>query len=141
MRCTIRSAGAVGVTLGAFGLSLLSGCTGLPSLDEPVLAPQSGAWVDARANEFTASAQAGTVVDIFENGDLLVAWDSRRQQGGQYGVYARVLNGRIPASRHGVRMAASGRKRALLLRLHIQNHREARSAFCSSSVNATLLRR
>jgi len=42
---------------------------------------------EARANSFTASAQDNVAMDFTRDGGCVVAWDSRRQQGGTYGVY------------------------------------------------------
>ncbi|MBU0637756.1 MAG: hypothetical protein KKB50_02740 [Planctomycetes bacterium] len=41
-----------------------------------------------RANTFTGSTQAEAALDVDQNGSILVVWSSRRQQAGQYGVYA-----------------------------------------------------
>lgn len=46
----------------------------------------------ARANVFTASNQENASLDADDRGNVIVAWDSRRQRGGQYGVFARKLN-------------------------------------------------
>ena len=40
-------------------------------------------------NQFTSSKQAHVAVAIDNQSRVLVAWDSRRQQGGRYGVYGR----------------------------------------------------
>lgn len=53
---------------------------------------QPGRWIDSRANEFTASTQEDTTVAFDGDGNAIVAWDSRRQQNGQYGVFGRLLN-------------------------------------------------
>jgi len=62
-------------------------------ITQPLSSP--GALViDAQANVFTTSTQERASLDLTDRGSVVVAWDSRRQDGGQYGVYARVLNGR-----------------------------------------------
>lgn len=47
-----------------------------------------------RANTFTASAQESPALAVAPNGDLTVAWSSRRQQQGRYGVYAQRFDSR-----------------------------------------------
>jgi len=47
---------------------------------------------EAQANAFTHSTQESVTLDLVEDGNVVVAWHSRRQQNGQYGVYARLLN-------------------------------------------------
>ncbi|UCD75725.1 MAG: hypothetical protein JSV91_02185 [Phycisphaerales bacterium] len=41
-----------------------------------------------RASTFAPSGQTEAAVDVTSDGNILVTWSSRRQQGGQYGVYA-----------------------------------------------------
>jgi hypothetical protein len=45
-----------------------------------------------RANAFTSSTQDHVVIARAHDDSIVVAWDSRRQQDGQYGVYARRLS-------------------------------------------------
>ena len=40
-----------------------------------------------RASTFAPSAQSEAALDLDAQGNLIVAWSSRRQQEGQYGVY------------------------------------------------------
>jgi len=76
----------------AMGSLWLSGCA-LPERTAAESAgPAAGRWIDARANVFTASTQERTAVAFDEIGNVVVAWDSKRQQDGQHGVYGRVLN-------------------------------------------------
>ncbi len=46
-----------------------------------------------RVNAFTASDQAHATVAVGPDGTIVAAWESRRQDGGTYGVYARALDG------------------------------------------------
>ncbi|MGI9013455.1 MAG: hypothetical protein ACR2GY_04305 [Phycisphaerales bacterium] len=46
----------------------------------------------SRVNDFTFSTQERISVDVTPEGRIVAAWDSRRQQDGRYGVYARVLD-------------------------------------------------
>ena len=48
--------------------------------------------IQRRVNRFTASAQDHATVALGRGGDLIVAWDSRRQQDGTSGIYARRLD-------------------------------------------------
>jgi len=56
-----------------------------PGEDDSIPGPR----VERRANEFTASAQEATVLAADELGRTVLAWQSRRQQAGTYGIYAR----------------------------------------------------
>ncbi len=88
------SAIAFTMPLGAMVVSL-SGCSitgGSKGIAERTAAVPTGEWLDARANVYSGSTQASTSLDIDSTGNLVVVWDSRRQQDGQYGVYARLLN-------------------------------------------------
>lgn len=61
----------------------------------PVSAQPSGvslfgsAWQrqEARVNTFTFSSQDHTALDLYPDGSAVVAWDSRRQEHGTYGIY------------------------------------------------------
>ncbi len=44
--------------------------------------------IERQANTFTSNHQDGTVLDVDSKGNLLVAWGSRRQEQGTYGVFA-----------------------------------------------------
>ncbi|MFT4540167.1 MAG: hypothetical protein ACI841_000168 [Planctomycetota bacterium] len=46
-------------------------------------------FVDSRANEFTASTQDAVCLDTTTTGGTVLAWQSRRQESGTYGIYAR----------------------------------------------------
>ena len=41
-----------------------------------------------RVNSFGYSAQASAALEVGPGGDITAVWDSRRQQGGRYGVYS-----------------------------------------------------
>jgi len=45
--------------------------------------------LDRQANQFTASTQDGVVLGVDPDGRALAIWQSRRQQEGTYGIYAR----------------------------------------------------
>ena len=60
---------------------LLTGCTTMHS--ETISSPS------LQANQFTSSQQAHVTVGVDDQDRVLVAWDSRRQQAGRYGVYGR----------------------------------------------------
>ncbi len=74
--------------------------TGLPLVLIPLLAslaplqeptePEEAAWqrLDLQANTFTSSSQEAVCLARDERGRTVVAWHSRRQQEGSYGVYA-----------------------------------------------------
>ena len=51
--------------------------------------PQERSPVAVRANTFTKSSQDAAALDAGPQGELIVAWQSRRQQDGTYGIYAR----------------------------------------------------
>lgn len=42
---------------------------------------------EARVNTFTQSTQEHAAVDVYPDGGMVIAWDSRRQEAGTYGVY------------------------------------------------------
>ncbi|MAW60860.1 MAG: hypothetical protein CMJ94_08505 [Planctomycetes bacterium] len=48
--------------------------------------------IDLRASVFSSSSQSRTAVDAAPDGSLYAVWDSRRQEAGTYGVYARVFD-------------------------------------------------
>ena len=48
--------------------------------------------IDLRASVFSSSTQSRTAVDAAQDGTLFAVWDSRRQEAGTYGVYARVFD-------------------------------------------------
>jgi hypothetical protein len=50
--------------------------------------------VERAANTFTASAQESATVALAPTGRSVVAWQSRRQQAGNYGIYARLFDAR-----------------------------------------------
>ena len=45
--------------------------------------------IEVRVNSFTASAQSHISLDMEKTGGIVAAWDSRRQDSGTYGVFAR----------------------------------------------------
>lgn len=51
-----------------------------------------GEVLDLRASLFASSTQSRTAVDAAADGRLVAVWDSRRQEAGTYGVYARVFD-------------------------------------------------
>ena len=48
--------------------------------------------MEIQVNEFTASAQSHVTLDMDEQGNVVTAWDSRRQDRGTYGVFARWID-------------------------------------------------
>jgi hypothetical protein len=48
--------------------------------------------IEQRVNTFTYSTQHEQALDIAPNGNILVAWGSRRQEAGSYGVFAQLLD-------------------------------------------------
>ncbi|NNF43824.1 MAG: hypothetical protein HKN62_12425 [Phycisphaerales bacterium] len=58
-------------------------------LSAGVLTAGDAARIEWRANEFTESTQSEATLAVDEAGRVFVAWSSRRQQGGRYGVYGR----------------------------------------------------
>jgi hypothetical protein len=48
--------------------------------------------IEVRVSDFSASKQANVALDMSAHGDIVAVWDSRRQQDGNYGVYARWLS-------------------------------------------------
>lgn len=50
-------------------------------------------FAETRVNTFTASAQDHAAIALCPNGDTVVVWDSRRQQGGTYGIYMQRFQG------------------------------------------------
>ena len=48
--------------------------------------------IETQANLFTSSTQSRASLDVLPGGNIVTAWDSRRQQEGSYGIYARMLN-------------------------------------------------
>lgn len=82
-----RIAAATLLPVGALGLALIA------VAPRPIrLGSADYDRVDLRVNEFTKSAQAHATLDLVPEGSLWVAWDSRRQQEGTYGVYARKVD-------------------------------------------------
>lgn len=76
-------------------VAVFSGCSihgpQTATTGESVLGPHH--VVDVQANVFTSSGQENVALDFTPRGNVIVAWDSRRQQSGRYGVYARLLAG------------------------------------------------
>ena len=73
---------AVVVYLGSL---LGAGCAAQQSLDIDLLQP-------ARLSQFAPSAQGHASIVADTQDRMLVVWDSRRQQGGKYGVLGRFIN-------------------------------------------------
>jgi hypothetical protein len=75
------------------GLSLAVGVVALLGADRTTDRVQIGDRlydrVELRLNAFTQSTQARVALDMDVQGNVVTAWDSRRQQAGTYGVYAR----------------------------------------------------
>ncbi len=70
-------------------LLLLTGVTALATEDEAAPLEVKHSRLDRRANQFEMSAQDGVVLDVDPAGRALAVWQSRRQQEGSYGIYAR----------------------------------------------------
>jgi hypothetical protein len=68
----------------AVSVCWVGGCTSVPSSQRE--------WTTHQLNAFTGSKQEHTTVGVLDDGRVLAAWDSRRQQGGRYGIYARWLD-------------------------------------------------
>jgi len=80
----------------ALPVSLFASVVALQSSDappaaaaDPSIAARGYRRIERRANEFTASAQEAVALDLDAAGRAVVAWQSRRQEEGTYGVYAR----------------------------------------------------
>lgn len=77
-------------------LGALTACGGEEAPSESntlALAPNGElAPTDLRASVFSHSTQSRTAVDAAADGSLIAVWDSRRQEAGTYGVYARVFD-------------------------------------------------
>lgn len=59
--------------------------------------------VEMRLNDYTSSSQGETALDMAPDGRVVAVWDSRRQEDGSYGVYARWVDPRgliSPAEEH-----------------------------------------
>ncbi|MCC6678045.1 MAG: hypothetical protein IT436_12965 [Phycisphaerales bacterium] len=81
-------------------LSALAGCShGPASMSSLSLRPPADARVsptriiETQANTFTSSAQQHVAVDVDDSGCAVAAWESRRQNEGRPGVYARLFDG------------------------------------------------
>ncbi|MHC4944377.1 MAG: hypothetical protein ACYTG7_15280 [Planctomycetota bacterium] len=66
--------------------------TSLDRSDWISIADQDYLRREARANTFTASSQSSVTLAMNELGNIVVVWESRRQEGGTYGVYAQRFN-------------------------------------------------
>ncbi len=95
-----------------------SGLAAANPADEPAEAssclPAEYQPIEVQANTFTASTQANAALDIDADGNVVVVWDSRRQQRGSYGVYVRrfdllgrPLSEEIPANTYTASMQGS----------------------------------
>src|SRR5690606_24813254 len=74
------------LTLGA-ALSVAAAAAGNPAF--PLA---DGRAVEVQANVFTSSAQERAALAASPTGEVVVAWDSRRQEHGSYGVFAQRFN-------------------------------------------------
>jgi len=68
--------------------SLALALLAVPGLAQEAPAPGDTA-LERRANVFTTSTQDDAALALCPNGETVVTWQSRRQQDGSYGVYAR----------------------------------------------------
>jgi hypothetical protein len=68
---------------------------------DPGLPPQQA---EQRANVFTASTQERAAVDLALDGRSVVVWDSRRQEAGGYGVFARWFDAAGRPASHELRV-------------------------------------
>ena len=95
-----------------------SGLVAADCADQPAQAgnalPAEYQPIEVQANTFTASTQANAALDIDADGNVVVVWDSRRQQRGSYGVYVRrfdllgrPLSEEIPANTYTASMQGS----------------------------------
>ncbi|MAW60426.1 MAG: hypothetical protein CMJ94_06285 [Planctomycetes bacterium] len=60
---------------------------------EPVAALLQNRAFETQVNTFTYSTQHEQALDVAEDGRILVAWASRRQEAGSYGVFAQLVDG------------------------------------------------
>jgi len=104
------SEGLAGLAIGAVGLSIFScvpvlaaggpGCSASKSpaccasaCKDTGKADITRTIVERQANVFTSSAQENVTFDVDPvSGNIVAVWDSRRQEAGTYGVYARILD-------------------------------------------------
>jgi len=56
-------------------------------------APSTERTIEVRANTYTKSTQHDAALDIAPNGNVLVAWGSRRQEMGSYGIFGQLFDG------------------------------------------------
>ena len=72
----------------AFAATLLAGCT-CPDKSSATTRDQVAVRVvEARANTYAYNRQTNPSIDVDPDGNLLVAWGSRRQERGTFGVFA-----------------------------------------------------
>ena len=73
-------------------LAAVGGCASTEN--GPTLAPDFTAFhvVETQANTFVLDRQQDACVDIDPQGNILVAWASRRQESGTFGVYAQLFD-------------------------------------------------
>jgi hypothetical protein len=60
--------------------------------DRVTLGGQDYLRIEARANTFTSSSQVSPSLTFLDDSSVIVAWESRRQEEGSYGVYAQRFN-------------------------------------------------
>ena len=66
--------------------------TSMDRADRVILGNRDFLRRELRANTFTSSSQSHVAVDLDTSGEFVVAWDSRRQEEGTYGVYAQCFD-------------------------------------------------
>jgi hypothetical protein len=59
---------------------------------DPDVENSSFVTIESRGNVFTGSTQENAAVDVGPDGRVVLVWDSRRQEAGTYGVYARCFD-------------------------------------------------
>jgi len=86
---TVYLAAFLSLTTAAIVTPALTGCSGTP-----MQATTGADWVitEARANTFTDNRQTRPTVASTADGGMVVAWASRRQEDGAFGVYAQRLD-------------------------------------------------
>ena len=77
----------LGASLTVAGSSPTGGAVKPPDSAERSNIPSGFARHEGRANTFVSSTQENAVVALRADGGCVVAWDSRRQEQGTYGIY------------------------------------------------------
>lgn len=68
-------------------------CDQATTVSQPVASLLEGSIFETQINTFTYSTQHEQALDVAEDGRVLVAWASRRQEAGSYGVFAQLVDG------------------------------------------------